>query len=269
MEAETALHAVSDPLDPSSSDRLAEMEGILQDCVKKGGVTIDPYPPTAYLTQLVVRVLKRRSKLNQELEKAVNSWAWGELPYQIGLVQAHSKTADPFAVAYLVMVVTSVTPRSETTPEQTSILRTALKTFFECQLDDGTWPLSRPLFHYAKFGNAYCYEYEMLTQLLSESRLQDLLLDYLPHLNAAVESVARSSYSVEEGVQAWTSGHHPQLKSPESWATASVYHFVHMLDRLLAEAVRRELFRYLDLPFPDLVARDKGSTFAKSFLDSN
>ena len=81
----------------------------------------------------------------------------------------------------------------------------------------------------------------MLTQLLSEPRLQDLLFEYLPHLSAAVESVSRSSYSVQDGVQAWTSGHHPQLKSPESWATASVYHFVHMLDRLLAEAVRREV----------------------------
>lgn len=29
------------------------------------------------------------------------------------------------------------------------------------QAYSGTWPLSRPLFHYEKFGNAYCYEYEM------------------------------------------------------------------------------------------------------------
>ena len=269
LEAVTALQGLHDPLDLSSSARIAEMEDILQDAVRTGGVRIDTYPPTAYLTQLVVRVLKRRSKLTEELEKAVNSWAWGELPYQIGLVQAKSKTADPFAVAYLVMLVTAVTPRYETTPEQTSIQRAGLKTFFDCQRqEDGTWPLSRPLFHYAKWGNAYCYEYEMLTQLLSEPRLQDLLLDYLPHLSAAVESVSRSSYSVKEGVQAWTSGHHPQLKFPESWATASVYHFVHMLGRLLAEAVRRELFRYLDLPFPEPAARDEDATFAKGFLDS-
>lgn len=268
LEAVTALQGLYDTLDPANSARIEEMEAILQNAVSKGGVSIDTYPATAYLTQLVVRVLKRRSRLPENLEREVNRWAWGELPYQIGLVQANSKTADAFAVAYLVMLVTSVTPRSETTPEQTSIQRTGLKTFFECQRDDGTWPLSRPLFHYEKFGNAYCYEYEMLTQLLSESRLQDLLLDYLPNLSAAVESVTRSSYSVKEGVQAWTSGHHPQLKFPESWATASVYHFIHMLDRLLAEAVRRELFRYLDLPFPEPTTRDKKTNFAKSFLDS-
>jgi len=108
----------------------------------------------------------------------------------------------------------------------------------------------------------------MLTQLLSESRLEDLLLEYLPNLSAAVESVCQSAYSVKEGIQAWTSGHHPQLKFPESWATASVYHFIHVLDRLLAEAVRRELFHYLDLPFPEPVARDTGAVFAKGFLDS-
>ena len=245
------------------------MEQLLQEAVKKGGVSIGQYPPTAYLTQLVVRALNHRKKLTPELERAVNSWAWGELPYQIGLVQAKSKTADAFAVAYLVMLVTAVTPRYETTPEQTSIQHVGLKTFFDCQReDDGTWPLSRPLFHYEKFGNAYCYEYEMLTQLLSEPRLSDLLLDYLQNLSAAVESVSRSAYSVKEGVQAWTSGHHPQLRFPESWATASVYHFVHMLDRLLAEAVRRYLFQYLDLPFPEPLTRDNSEVFAKPFLDS-
>jgi cobalamin biosynthesis Mg chelatase CobN len=138
LEAVTALHGLYDALEPATNVRVAEMEGILQNAVKKGGVSIDTYPPTAYLTQLVVRALKRRSKLTEDLEAAVNLWAWGELPYQIGLVQAKSKTGDPFAIAYLVMLVTAVTPRSETTPEQTSIQRGGLKTFFECQRDDGT-----------------------------------------------------------------------------------------------------------------------------------
>ncbi|SRR6266478_268544 len=271
LEAATALSEYSEALDPTDNALVVAMENTLQEAVEngKGGVKIDTYPPSAYLTQLVVRVLVRRLKLTENLRIAVNTWAWGELPYQIGLVEANSKTADAFAVAYLVMLVTATTPRYETTPEQTSIQRIGLKTFFNCQRkDDGTWPLSRPLFHYEKFGNAYCYEYEMLTQLLSEPRLEDLLLDYLPSLSAAVESVSSSAYSVKQGIQAWTSGHHPQLKLPESWATASVYHFTHELDRLLAEAVRRELFHYLDLPFPDLPAREDGLTFAKDFLDS-
>jgi hypothetical protein len=270
LEALTALQPYSDPLEAAEIVRVTEMEDCLQKAIKSGSVSIDTYPATAYLTQLVFRALKKRSKLAGELEADINTWAWQELPYQIGLVQANSKTADAFAVAYLVMLVTATTPRYETTPEQTSIQRVGLKTFFDCQRkDDGTWPLSRPLFHYEKFGNAYCYEYEMLTQLLSEPRLEDLLLDYLPSLSAAVESVSSSAYSVKEGVQAWTSGHHPQLKFPESWATASVYHFIHQLDRLLAEAVRRELFSYLDLAFPELPAPENDAVFAKDFLDSS
>lgn len=269
LEAVTALQPRADTLEADSIARIAEMEEILQTALKDGRVAIHTYPPSAYLTQLVVRLLRRRSKLTGELEKKVNEWAWAELTYQLALIHAKSKTADPLAVGYLVMLVTAVTPSSNAKPEQTLIQRAALKTFFDCQLKDGSWPLSRPLFHYEKFGNAYCYEYEMLTQLLLERELEDLLLGYLPELGIAAESVLSSGYRLEDGVLAWSSGHHPQLNGPESWTTASVYHFAHMLDRLLSQAVRRELFRYLETPFPEPEAR--GTTkidFAKGFLDS-
>ena len=246
------------------------MEDLLRSEIRqgRGGVAIKDYPPSAYLTQLVVRALRRRERLN-ELQALVSEWAWAELTRQLALMQAKTKTADAFAVAYLLMLVPAVTPSSKTNPEQTSIQRAALKAFFCCQCEDGTWPLSRPLFHYPGFGNAYCYEYEMLTQLLQQPELQDLLLDYLPNLGLAAESVSTSVYRVEDGVQAWTSGHHPQLGNPESWATASVYHFIQSLDRLLAEAVRREVFSYVESPFPiPSVHAGKETDFAKDFLDS-
>jgi hypothetical protein len=271
LETVTALVSYSEPLDSADVDLVSKMEDRLQKEIKDGhgGVRIETYPASAYLTQLVVRGLRRRDKLTDDLRESVNKWAWAELTRQLALIQAKSKTADAFAVAYLLMLVTAVTPSSKTDPEQTSIQRAALKTFFACQRDDGTWPLSRPLFHYEKFGNAHCYEYEMLTQLLQQRELQDLLLDYLPNLASAAESVSKSVYRVENGVQAWTSGHHPQLENPESWATASVYHFVHSLDRLLAEAVRREVFNYAETPFPIASVRGGAEAeFAKDFLDS-
>ena len=73
-------------------------------------------------------------------------------------------------------------------------------------------------------------------------------------------------YRVEGGIRTWTSGHHPHKQEPESWATASVYHFFHQLDRLAAEAVRRELFAYLNLPFPARTPPD--NAFANGVLDS-
>jgi hypothetical protein len=271
LEAVTALQPFSEDLGSAAEDRIGEMEGLLQNAVSsgKGGVKIDEYPSSAYLTQLVVRTLKRRSKLTDELRKLVNGWAWSQLEYQLALIEAKSKTADAFAVAYLVMLVSAVSPPSETTPERTQIQRMGLKTFFDCQLGDGTWPLSRPLFHYENYGNAYCYEYEMLTQLLQEQELKDLLLEYLPKLSSAVRGLSNTVYRVEPGLRTWASGHHPQLEGPESWTTASVYHFAHALDRVLAEAVRRELFRYLDTPIPrSVAASSKKEEFATNFLDS-
>ena len=170
------------------------------------------------------------------------------------------------------MLVTAGTPTSKISPERSSIQRAALQTVFDCQLKDGTWPLSRPLFHYPKVGNAHCYEFEMLTQLLQEPELVDPLLEYLPELELAAGSLLSSVYRLDTGVRAWASGHHPQLEGPESWTTASVYHFVHRLNRLLSEAVRREVFRYLDQTLPRIVKRGVGQEkeFAPSpnFLDS-
>jgi hypothetical protein len=269
LEAVSALQPYADDLEADSIARIAEMEEILQAELEEGRVAIHKYPPSAYLTQLVVRSLRGRSKLTDDLGIKVNKWAWAELTYQLALIHAKSKTADPLAVGYLIMLVTAVTPGSSANPEQTLIQRAALEQFFDCQLKDGSWPLSRPLFHYANFGNAYCYEYEMLTQLLLERDLEELLFGYLPKLGIAAESVLSTGYRLEEGILAWSSGHHPQLSGPESWTTASVYHFAHMLDRLLAQAVRRELFRYLEVPFPDPEARGAAKDeFAKDFLDS-
>lgn len=258
-------------LDSGLRSRVATKEKKLKQEIRRGsgGVCIPPYPASAYLTQLVVRVLDERSKLTDGLRKAVDEWAWAELARQLTLVRSKSKTADAFAVAYLLMLVSTLTPSSKIDPEKTSIQRAALQTFFECQLDDGTWPLSRPLFHYPKVGSAYCYEYEMLTQLLEQEELQDLLLNYLPRLSVAAESVSNAVFRVKRDIHTWTSGHHPQ-KGPESWATASVYHFIHALDRLVVEAVRRELFRYLGatLPTPGTRRKEIKSDFAKEFLDS-
>jgi ATPase family associated with various cellular activities (AAA) len=270
LEAVTVLKDYSDPLTPEDSALVAKMEKILENAVRRGGggVRIEDYPPSAYLTQLVVRVLDRRSSLPDKLKEKISEWAWAELTRQLTLIRAKTKTADSFAVAYLLILISVVTPSSVITPEQVSTQRAALNTFFECQLEDGTWPLSRPLFHYRKFGNAYCYEYEMLTQLLQRSQLQNLLLEHLPELNSAAMALANNVYRLEDGIRVWTSGHHPQQAKPESWATASVYHFAYELDRLLAEAVRRELFRYLELPLPPRTTRDREAKFAERFLDS-
>ena len=274
LEAVATLETHAETLDPEDIAGITAKEQILQEELQKGqgAVSISAYPGSAYLTQLVVRVLRRRQKLTAELEGLVRAWAWEQLTRQLALVQARAKTQDAFAFAYLLMLVTAVTPLKEISPERAAFQRAALKIVFDAQLPDGTWPLSRPLFHYPGIGNAHCYEYEMLVQLLQEPELDELLLEHLENLSRAAKSLAGSVYRLEKGVWAWASGHHPQLEGPESWTTASVYHFIHRLDRLLAEAVRRELFRYLDQPLPRTVKIQKRTKadFAPSsdFLDS-
>jgi hypothetical protein len=269
LETVTALEKYS-PVEQRDLALVEKMERVLQSTVKKGSVRIASYPQSAYLTQLVVRILLKRSKLTKTLRHAVQEWAWKELPHQLAMVQAKSKSSDPFELAYLLMLHTVLTPKPERTPEQTSTYQTALKTLFDCQLEDGSWPLSRPLFQHPNYGIAYCYEYEMLTQLLQHSELQDFLLDHLPKLQPAAELASRNSYKLDNGVQVWSSGNFLQGK-PESWASASVYHFFFELHRLLAEAVRRELFQYLDLPLPPAspqTVKNAKKTFAPRFLDS-
>lgn len=271
LEAVTALEKSSEPLDQTDVAAIAQKVKALQSKIRTGGggVSMKPYPPSGYLTQLVIRTLRSRKELPDDLEKMVQNWAWAELSMQLTLIQAESKSQDAFALVYSLIVATMLTPKKSISPERSSIQRAAIKTFFSCQLPDGTWPLSRPLFHYPAFGNAYCYEYEMLTQLLRESDLTDFLLEYLPQISKAVDAVAKTGYRLKSKVQAWSSGHHPQLAEPESWSTASVYHFFYMLDRLLAEAVRRELFTHLERPAPNFgPLHTKKVEFAPGMLDS-
>jgi hypothetical protein len=272
LEAVTALETIySEPLSRDDVAEISRKEEVLKAKIDdEGGVKMNPYPPSGYLTQLVIRVLRKRGKLSVELSQRACKWAWSELTKQLALIQAKSKSQDAFAVAYLLILATSLTPRSTITPEEASIQAEATKVFFKCQLEDGTWPMSRPLFHYPKYGNAHCYEFEMLTQLLLDSDLRDLLIDHLPDIQAAVDSLSKSVYRLAPGIRTWASGHHPQIGKPESWATASVYHFFHQLDRLLAEAVRRELFRYAELPLPNPgPAQSKEEDFAAGMLDSS
>ena len=114
---------------------------------------------------------------------------------------------------------------------------------------------------------AYCYEYELLAQLLDCKSLWPLLLPYLKKLETTARALYDTSFDLAPG-RGWQSGHQ-HLRGPESWSTASVYHFAHSLDRLIAEAVRKLTFEYLDQQYakpgkPSFVLAD----FAPKLLDS-
>lgn len=245
-----------------------------------GSISMKPYPPSGYLTQLVFRVLVQLVNLKDDQKRSVREWATREVARQIALLSTASKNADPLQLAYAIILSASAQPSEEATPEDQELRSQGLRLFFDCQRDDGSWPFGKPLFHYPKYGNAYCFEYELLAQLLSCRPLWDDLFAYMPKLEKAVRAAMAKKYELpsNEGegrglAWAWSSGHHPQLSGPESWSTASVYHFSHALERLVAEGLRRAVYdelgeQYVDGPRDGGVQKGKTLKFAEEILDS-
>lgn len=235
----------------------------------KGSARIKDYPPSTYLTQLVVRVLLRCKELDTELQKSVKDWSWMQIEHELALIYSESKSADAFSLGYAVLLFVSCSKSFEATPDQKHILSKAIDCFFSLQLTDGSWPRSRPLFHYPSVGNAYCFEYEFLAQFLQQKEMLEYSLKYLPQLALATKRLKETAFEFQEGGFGWASGHHPQIAGPESWSTASVYHFLFNMDRLLAEAIRREVFDYVGAeykpfanPQPDI------TSFCSNYWDS-
>jgi hypothetical protein len=259
---------------------IKEVESSTAPFAMAGSVGIKPYPPSAYLTQLAFRVLKRclpSAGQTDQLVRSMRVWARSEIHRQVALISTKSRIADPLQLAYAIILATSASVDEQTSPEEKALVRHALNIFFDAQQVDGGWPPSQPLFHYPDVGNAQCFDYELLTQLLSCEPLKDELLQYLPKLELAALQLQHTSFelgfSSKGAAVGWASGHHPQIEGPESWSTACVYDFVHALDRLVAEAVRRALFGELrsiySAPERSNQVVRKPEDFAPKFLDAN
>jgi ATPase family associated with various cellular activities (AAA) len=257
---------------------IGEVRDAKEPLAVSGSVCIPPYPPSAYLTQLAFRVLKRcctdETEDYKDVVRGVRAWARSEIHRQVALISTRSRIADPLQLAYAIILAFSASEDEQTSPEEKALTRGALKIFFDNQQPDGTWPPSQPLFHYPDVGNAQCFDYELLTQLLSCEQLQDeLLQQFLPQLQLVAFQLRHASFDL--GITkvgpavGWASGHHPQIAGPESWSTACVYHFVHALDRLVAEGIRRALFAELRTVYTAPVRITKKPDFAPYFLDAN
>lgn len=146
LEASYALAAESKK--PRIQALFTAADLILQNELKGGFATIEGYPATAYLTQLAVRALDKRNKLPPELATDIRLWAWKEIYHQLALLEAKSKTADPYQLAYSIILIGQLGVPSETKPDEALVLQFALHRLFAEQLPDGSWARSQPLFHY-------------------------------------------------------------------------------------------------------------------------
>lgn len=247
LEALADLQLVGGHLSDEQQQVVADKAGALVAALKDGigGIGIEDAPATAFLSHKVVHALDRWDGIPAEVEELVRQWAWARLHAESVLISATRPDRDVFELAYALLTIAATQSLDDMTPRERQVLRHALAQFFRSQLPEGTWPRSRPLFLYPKFGYAYCYDYELLVQMLSQPRLRRWLLEWLPNLEAAAYALDAEKYVLEDdGQVGWSSGHLVNATRPESWSTASVFHFCHLLLDVVAEAVRVEVFEY-------------------------
>lgn len=215
-----------------------------------GGVRLQEYTATAFLTYKAVSALDRWDRLDEDVVEAVSEWVWAHLNKESVLVAFSSPDADVFEVAYSVLVASKVTPLDRMAPQQRYLLREAIDQFFRAQREkDGSWPRSRPLFVYPRYGHAYCFDYELLAAMLNDSQLRQYVYPRLGELRLAAGGLDERKYPLEPAqsdgevtAYGWASGHHGADPRPESWSTASALHFCFSLNELVAEAIRVATF---------------------------
>ena len=235
-----------------------------------GGLKIEPYEPTAFLTHKAVRVLQAWKRLTPDAHSAAQAWSWRRLHEESVLVASRDADLDVFELAYAVLTAARLTPRDRMSPQERSLVQYALDQFFDRQKDDdGTWPRSRPLFLYPDIGYAYCFDYELLVDLLAAPQLAPQVFAKLENLRRAALALDAKKFALSTGGYGWSSGHHGRRRLAESWSTASALHYCFNLSRVVAEALRRVVFDYAGATYdpPDL-QRSPEVDVPASFLDS-
>jgi hypothetical protein len=219
------------------------------------------YPANAFHTFWALRTLDSCAQIPELADLAEQFakerdvallWTQSLLGAQVALYNAGSDRADPSQLAWAVaaQLVEDGRAAKLTTGELTRapLYEAVLDAFFKQQLPSGKWPLGQPLFHFPTAGNAYCYTFETLAELVRPALyettagklMRELLKPHLDSLLAAWHFVRRSAQPLSAGPPrvGWSSEHHPQRTKPEGWATASVFTFVQRFRRLLGAYTR-------------------------------
>lgn len=226
----------------------------------------DGYPSNAFHTYWALRSLdefRKRSSQNPPdtglldptlQNRILFAWAWcrGVLTLQTTLHEAQSQSFDGDQLGWALAVrmrwghreisnllEDSGIPVDSPAAEERDLIRAGLDAFFSAQLIDGRWPHFAPLFHYPSSGNAHCYFFETLAEIIRPSLAADAfaLRSLLrPHLMALIKTwnfAEETAIELPKGGRGWCSGHHPQRTRPEGWATASVYTYLQNLRKLV------------------------------------
>jgi hypothetical protein len=196
------------------------------------------------------------------------AWAYGAIGRHTALLNADKRRGDAQQLAYAVVAdLLRLDRRLTPASAEHDLYQAALATFFAAQEPSGRWPLSRPLFHYPISGNAYCYTFETLTELLRPALPRDagriyraLLEPYLSQLFDAWDYAMRTRVPLDEhrgDTYGWSSTHHVARDAPEAWATAEVFSFGQLLRCVAGHVVAERAATELGARRPDYSDREK------------
>jgi hypothetical protein len=240
------------------------------------------YPPNAFHTYWTLEILclirqkysveysRLEHPANLDLGRKRNGmllWARQQLGYQLGL---HSSTPassmlDSDQLAWSLAILLRFDETLTVNLENRDFLKEALKCLFSTQTD-GTWRHYKPLFHYKKAGNAYCYVFETFAILLQcalragavPEMVRELLKPYGKNLMDLWRYADSTKIPLPKARKAfgWCSGHRTNVTAPESWATASVFSYAQSLRRLIGIWCREEALGKLNTPHTRVSSRD-------------
>ncbi len=225
------------------------------------------YPPNAFLSYWGMRCLRgaRERKVKVGTKGAgvadraaiVLLWCRATLGMQVALRDSGSDRFDPHQLAWALATIVEFGDRDEMRQAATlALVKAGLAAFFGAQEDAGGWRRGEPLFHYPLVGNAYCYTFETLGELIRPAlrrdavEYRDLLRPHAHRLLVAWRSTEAGQRPIAAGAMGWCSEHHPQQTEPEAWATAAVFSFLQLLWRLVGCWAREAAARTLEVTTP-------------------
>lgn len=209
------------------------------------------YPANAYLTFWAMQWLRRmqnESGGSVVPEEAVvyfegaRDWLFQSLSEQVSFQASGSVHGDPQQLAWSISGIVLTAEAKDLVPGARThdLVEEGIKAFFAQQNPRGDWERGQPLFNYRHAGNAYCYTFETLAELLAiatdptvkaQIGFQKMLEPYVSALYQAFSYANKTGVALngDPRSKGWASGHHPHRTQPESWATASVYRFAQRL----------------------------------------
>lgn len=224
------------------------------------------YPPNAfhtYWTLEILELVKERFESDYKrlseptvLDFALRRrgmvlWSRQQLGHQIGLHSAapQSSVLDSDQLAWSLAIYLRFDDNLSVNLENLDFFKQALKCLFSTQTD-GTWQHYKPLFHYEKAGNAYCYVFETFTALLQRAlyegaeakMVREVIKPYCENLMDLWRYADSTKIPLDESGKrfGWCSGHRTNVTLPESWASASVFSYAQALRRLVGIWCREE-----------------------------